>query len=89
MRRLVVTSATFALGLLLMAPAVLAADPDHGEGTYGPVTDKNITNVAFMVIIFFPLLCLVLTLIQWKLDSRKERRKKAAKKLASDWHGGW
>ncbi|HWV84650.1 MAG TPA: hypothetical protein VNZ62_04335 [Capillimicrobium sp.] len=89
MRRLAVTTSALLVSLALLAPVALAADPDHGEGTYGPVTDKNITNAGFMVIIFFPLLVLVLSLIQWKLDQRKERRKKAAKKLASDWHGGW
>lgn len=87
MRRLVVTSATTLITFGLLASTALAED--HGQGTYGEVTDKNITMAGFMVIAFFPLLVLVLSLIQWKLDSRKARRKAAAKKLEADWHGGW
>lgn len=87
MRRLVVTSATTLIAFALLTTTALAED--HGQGTYGEVTDKIITNAGFLVIIFFPLLALVLSLIQWKLDSRKARRKAATKKLETDWHGGW
>jgi hypothetical protein len=87
MRRLVVTSATTLITFALLASTALAED--HGQGTYGEITDKNITNAGFMVIAFFPLLVLVLSIVQWKLDSRKARRKAAAKKLQNDWHGGW
>ena len=40
----------------------------------------------------FPLLILLLSLLQWRLDKRKERRKMAHKRLAKDeaaWRGGW
>jgi uncharacterized membrane protein YidH (DUF202 family) len=87
MRRLVVTSATTLLTFAILASTALAED--HGQGTYGEVSDKNITNAGFLVIIFFPLLVLVLSLVQWQLDKRKDRRKKATKKLEADWHGGW
>jgi hypothetical protein len=87
MRRLVATSATTLITFALLASTALAAD--HGQGTWGEVSDKTITNAGFLVIIFFPLLALVFSLIQWKLDSRKARRKAATKKLESDWHGGW
>jgi hypothetical protein len=87
MRRLVVTSATTLITVALLASTALA--DDHGQGTYGEVSDKNITNAGFIVIAFFPLLVLVLSLVQWKLDSRKARRKAATKKLETDWHGGW
>jgi hypothetical protein len=87
MRRLVVTSATTLITFALLASTALA--DDHGQGTYGEVSDKNITNAGFIVIAFFPLLVLVLSLVQWKLDSRKARRKAATKKLETDWHGGW
>ena len=76
MRRLVVTSATTLITFALLASTALAED--HGQGTYGEITDKNITNAGFMVIAFFPLLVLVLSIVQWKLDSRKARRKAAA-----------
>jgi hypothetical protein len=87
MRRLVVTSATTLITFALLASTAFAED--HGQGTYGEISDKNITNAGFMVIAFFPLLVLVLSIVQWKLDSRKARRKAAAKKLQNDWHGGW
>jgi hypothetical protein len=87
MRRLVVSFTVFSLGLMLAAPLALAAD--HGLGTYGEASDKVITNVGFMVIAFFPLLILVLSLIQWRLEKRKDQRKELSKKLAADWSGGW
>jgi hypothetical protein len=87
MRRLVATSATTLITFALLASTAFAED--HGQGTYGEISDKNITNAGFMVIAFFPLLVLVLSIVQWKLDSRKARRKAAAKKLQNDWHGGW
>ena len=87
MRRLVVTSAATLISFALLASTALAED--HGQGTYGEVSDKNITNAGFLVIIFFPLLVLVLSLIQWQLEKRKTRRKAASKKLQADWHGGW
>jgi hypothetical protein len=87
MRRLVATCSVLVVSLALLAPTALAND--HGEGTYGPVSEKNITNAGFIVIIFFPLLVLALSLLQWKLDQRKARRKAATKKLDADWNGGW
>jgi hypothetical protein len=81
---------TTCLWLLLLAPVVLAAD-DHGEGLYGETDDKVVTNAGFIVIAFFPLFILVMSLIQWRLDKRKDARKKAAKRRAasSEWAGGW
>jgi hypothetical protein len=64
---------------------------DGGEGTYGPTTDRVITYSAFLLIAFFPLLIFMLSMIQWRLDVRKERRKKAAKARTApaDLRGGW
>jgi len=76
--------------LLLLAPVVLAHD--GGQGTYGEENDKAVTNAGFILIAFFPLFILVMSLLQWRLDARKERRKKARKALARDegaWRGGW
>ena len=58
--------------LLLAAPAALAAD---GEGLYGRTDDKVITFFCFGVIAFFAILVTVLSLIQMRLDARKERRR--------------
>jgi hypothetical protein len=78
------------LAFLVLAPAALAFD--GGEGTYGPADDKVVTDAGFIVIAFFPLFILTMSLLQWRLDKRKERRKAAHKALARDesaWRGGW
>ena len=79
----------FGVLLLVLAPTALAAHA--GEGWYGETTDKTITYAMFITIAFFPLLILVLTLIQWRLDKRKHARMDAAKRRAAntDWRGGW
>jgi len=60
------------VSLLLAAPAALA---DNGVGLAGPTTDKTVTFFCFGVIGFFALLVIVLTLIQERLERRKEARK--------------
>lgn len=87
MRRTAATLTTLLVSLLVLAPTALAHD--GGMGTYGEANDKVITNFGFIVIAFFPLLILLLSLLQWQLDKRKERRKAAAKKLQPEWRGGW
>jgi preprotein translocase subunit SecG len=86
------TSALITAGILLalIAPAALARDTG-GEGWYGETTDKSITNVMFLVIIFFPTLVLVLTVIQSRLDKRKHAKLDAKKRREAnaDWRGGW
>ena len=62
---------TFAL-MLALAPAALASS---GAGLAGPVTDKTITFFCFGVIAFFAALVIVLSLIQNKLEKRKEQRR--------------
>ena len=79
--------------LLLLAPAALAdtQEPVSGEGLYGVADDKVVTNAFFLVIIFFPLFILCMSLLQWRLDKRKEQRKAISKRLSSDrrWQSGW
>lgn len=58
--------------MLAIAPAALA---DDGVGLAGPTTDKTVTFFCFGVIAFFAVLVIVLSLIQGKLDKRKERRR--------------
>jgi hypothetical protein len=45
----------------------------------------------FLVILFFPMVALVLTVIQSRLDKRKHARMDAQKRRESgaDWRGGW
>jgi len=58
--------------LLVTAPAAFA---DEGVGLAGPTTDKTVTFFCFGVIIFFAALVIVLSLIQGKLEKRKEQRR--------------
>jgi putative copper export protein len=58
--------------LLVAAPAALASS---GAGLAGPVTDKTITFFCFGVIAFFAALVIVLSLIQNRLEKRKEQRR--------------
>jgi preprotein translocase subunit SecG len=75
----------------LTAPVALASDHDGGEGLWGETNDKVVTYAGFILIAVFPLLALVLTLIQMRLDKRKERRLAAAKARTerADLRGGW
>jgi hypothetical protein len=63
--------------LALGAPA-MAAD---GVGTYGRTDDKVITFFAFGVMAFFTILVIVLSLIQIRLDNRKQRRTQDLERL--------
>ena len=78
--------------LLLAAPA-LAAENGHdgGEGWWGITNDKIVTNAGFLVIGGLPILIFLLSLAQWRLDKRKDDRKRAAKARGSapEWRGGW
>lgn len=64
--------------LLLIAPAAFA---ENGTGLAGPTTDKTITFFCFGVIGFFILLPIVLSLIQGRLEKRKEMRKQTLQRL--------
>lgn len=88
-------TALFVLAVTLLTPASALAQGagtnGGGQGLYGETSDKVITNAMFLVIIFFPALIVVLTLIQWRLEKRKHLRMEAAKRRAAnvDWRGGW
>jgi hypothetical protein len=58
--------------LLLAAPLALA---DNGTGLAGPTDDKTVTFFCFGVIGFFAVLVVVLSLIQGRLEKRKEQRR--------------
>jgi len=95
MRRRLATLAAAALaaGLLLAltAPAALADTVNSGEGFYGETDDKVVTYAGFMVIAFFPLLILALTLGQRALHRRKEASLATQRRRADagEWRGGW
>jgi hypothetical protein len=86
----VLKTSLLALALLAAtAPAALAHD--GGEGLWGETNDKVITNAGFILIAFFPTFILLASLLQWRLEKRKEARLKAAKarKSRADVRGGW
>jgi uncharacterized membrane protein len=68
------------VGPLVIAPAAMAAD---GVGVYGRTDDKVVTFFAFGVIAFFAILVTVLSLIQIRLENRKERRTQDLERLGS------
>jgi predicted MFS family arabinose efflux permease len=67
-----------AVALMLLAPGAMAAD---GEGVYGRTDDKVVTYASFIVIAFFAILVTVLSLIQIRLESRKERAREELERL--------
>lgn len=48
---------------------------DNGVGLAGPTTDQSVTFVCFGVIAFFAILVIAMSLIQGKLEKRKEQRR--------------
>jgi preprotein translocase subunit SecG len=77
------------LALLALAPA--AAAENDGRGFYGASDDKVVTKAGFILILFFPVLVTVLSLLQRRLDKRKAARKAAreAQLGHAQWRGGW
>jgi hypothetical protein len=95
MRRSLLTLFAMVALFALLAQAGLAQESDvghdGGEGWVGESNDKIVTNFGFVLIAFFPLFVLFASLLQGKLDKRKDARKKAAKARAAraDVRGGW
>ena len=92
MRRSLHLLALTAVSLALSAPVALAAEGhDGGEGWWGETNDKVVTNAGFIIIAAFPVLIMVLSVTQSRLDKRKDKRKAAAKarRARADLRGGW
>ena len=64
--------------LLLVVPAAFA---ENGVGLAGPTTDKTVTFFCFGVIGFFAVLVIALSLLQGRLEKRKEMRKQTLNRL--------
>ncbi|HWY17758.1 MAG TPA: hypothetical protein VNY27_03495 [Solirubrobacteraceae bacterium] len=74
--------------LLVLAPAALAEN--DGRGAYGATDDKVVTNAGFILIVFFPTFVFVMSMIQRRLEKRKEASKAAKQQLGEvEWRGGW
>jgi putative copper export protein len=72
------SASIFAATLAALVSALLAAPfalADNGTGLAGPTTDKTVTFFCFGVIAFFAITVIVLSVIQEKLERRKERRR--------------
>lgn len=65
--------------VLALAPAAMASD---GVGLAGRVGDKTVTLICFGVIAFFPILVITLSIIQGKLEARKDRRRYDLERLS-------
>jgi hypothetical protein len=65
--------------LLVAAPAALA---DNGEGLAGSANDKTVTFFCLGVLVFFVVLVVVASMIQGRLERRKERRRVDLERLS-------
>lgn len=65
--------------MLVAAPTALA---DNGVGLAGPTTDEIVTFFCFGVIAFFAVLVIGLSLLQNKLEKRKDRRRSDLERLS-------
>ena len=64
--------------LMAFAPAAFGAD---GEGLYGRTNDKVVTFFSFGVIAFFAIFVIVMSLIQMRLENRKDRARDELERL--------
>ena len=64
--------------MLVAAPAAFA---ENGVGLAGPTTDKTVTFFCFGVMGFFVILVIGLSLIQGRLEKRKEQRRSDLSRL--------
>ena len=78
MKRILLSLAASATMLLLASPVAMAAD---GEGLYGRTDDKVITFFCFGVIIFFTLFVIFTSILQNRLETRKERAREDIERL--------
>jgi hypothetical protein len=84
--RLLPASVLIATTALLVAAAPALAH-DGGEGWWGETNDKVVTNAGFILIVFFPLFILIVSIVQWRLEKRKYARMAAAKRATRS--EGW
>ncbi|HEX5929333.1 MAG TPA: hypothetical protein VFY48_08065 [Solirubrobacterales bacterium] len=72
MKRISAALLSVLAAMLVAAPAAMA---ENGVGLAGPTDDKMVTFFCFGVIAFFALIPIVLSLIQGRLEKRKEQRR--------------
>ena len=91
LRARILIAATTLVGTLLAASPALAKTANGGQGWFGDTTDKAVTNVMFATIALFPVLIIIFSLIQSRLDKRHHAREDAerARATSAEWRGGW
>jgi hypothetical protein len=77
-RRLLTLVCAASLALFSFAPSAFAAD---GVGLYGRTDDKVVTYFAFAVMAFFVIFVITASLIQMRLESRRERAEEELERL--------
>jgi len=77
-RLMVLSLAASLVALLVLSPVAMGAD---GEGLYGRTDDKVITFFAFGVIIFFTVFVIGMSILQNRLETRKERARADIERL--------
>lgn len=77
-RVLTLTLAAMLVAALALSPAAMAAD---GVGLGGRTTDKSVTFFCFGVIALFMVLPIVLSLLQARLEGRKERMREQIERV--------
>jgi hypothetical protein len=89
MRRAKTTLFVWAALLVLALPAAAGAYND-GRGFYGATNDKVVTDAGFILIAFFPLFVFFMSMLQKRLERRKEARVAHKADLSNGrWRGGW
>jgi hypothetical protein len=78
-RRYILVFALAITATLALAPAALAAD---GVGLYGRTDDKVVTYFAFGLMIFFAVFVTVASIVQGRLESRKDRAREELERLS-------
>ena len=71
--------------IFTLALAVPAFAHDNGEGLVGETDDKIITLFSLGVVLFFTIVVILGSLIQGKLEKRKDARKAAHLRARSGW----
>jgi hypothetical protein len=76
--RIAAMACALLVALLAVAPVATAAD---GVGLYGPTDDKVVTYASFIVMGFFAIFVIVASVIQIRLETRKERARADLERL--------
>jgi hypothetical protein len=78
------------VGLLVLALPAAAEAYNDGRGFYGATNDKVVTDAGFILIAFFPLFVFFMSMLQKRLEKRKEARVAHKAQLGNGrWRGGW